>query len=66
MQACLTFFYKIHSGIMSLEKDNTYVTPAPNFRGMTHGILESFSPRAISLKQSHSSYSNTTDFKALI
>ena len=30
-QSSLTFFYKIHSGTVSLEKDK-YLTPAPNLR----------------------------------
>ena len=30
-QSSLTFFYKIHSGTVSLDKDE-YVTPAPNLR----------------------------------
>ena len=30
-QSSLTFFYKIHSGTVSLDKD-TYLTPAPNIR----------------------------------
>ena len=30
-QSSLTFFYKIHSGTVSLDKDK-YLTPAPNFR----------------------------------
>ena len=30
-QSSLTFFYKIHSGTVSLDKDK-YLTPAPNLR----------------------------------
>ena len=30
-QSSLTFFYKIHSGTVSLDKDK-YMTPAPNIR----------------------------------
>ena len=30
-QSSLTFFYKIHSGTVSLDKDK-YLTPAPNIR----------------------------------
>ena len=30
-QSCLTFFYKIHSGTVSLDKDK-YLTPAPNLQ----------------------------------
>ena len=31
MKSSLTFFYKIHSGTVSLDKDR-YLTPAPNLR----------------------------------
>ena len=31
VKSSLTFFYKIHSGTVSLDKDR-YLTPAPNFR----------------------------------
>ena len=31
VMSTLTFFYKIHSGIVSLDRDR-YLTPAPNLR----------------------------------
>ena len=32
VKSSLIFFYKIHSGTLSLDRDNRYLTPAPNLR----------------------------------
>ena len=59
-QSSLTFFYKIHSGTVSLDKDK-YLTPAPNLRrtrashesqytryfAYSDALKNSFSPRSI-------------------
>ena len=63
VKSSLTFFYKIHSGTVSLDKDR-YLTPAPNLRSTrashnsqytryklsdTDALKNSFFPRTIPL-----------------
>ena len=62
LKSSLTFFYKIHSGTVSLDKDK-YLTPAPRLRSTrashdsqytrymsyTHALKNSFFPRTIPL-----------------
>ena len=77
MKSSLTFFYKFHSGTVSLDKDR-YLTPAPNLRSTrashdsqytrymaySDALKNSFSPRTIPLWNSlHSSVvsSKTTE-----
>ena len=81
-QSSLTFFYKIHSGTESLDKDK-YLTPAPNLRrtGTSHesqytrylayfDALKFFFPRTIpmwnSLPSSVVSSKTIEEFKAQI
>ena len=49
-QSSLTFFYKIHSGAVSLDKDK-YLTAAPNLR-RTRASHESQNTRYFALKNS--------------
>ena len=78
-QSSLTFFYKIHSGTVSLDKDK-YLTPAPNLQRTraSHdlqytryfALKNSFFPRTIllwnSLPSSVVSSKTTEEFKGLI
>ena len=76
-QSSLTFFYKIHSGTVSLQKDK-YLTPAPNLQrtrasqdlqytryfAYSDALKNSFFPRTIPLWNSLSSsvvFSKTTE-----
>ena len=73
-QASLAFFYKIHSGTVSLDKDK-YLTPAPNIRSTreshefqytiylaySEALKNSFFPRTIPV-----SSKTPEEFKALI
>ena len=81
MKSSLTFFYKIHSGAVSLDKDR-YLTPAPNWASQTHNsqytrylsytyaLKNSFFPRTFplwnSLPSSVVSSKTAEEFKALI
>ena len=48
-QSSLTFFYKVHSGTVSLDKDK-YLTPAPNI-GRTRTAHESMKTRYLSYSE---------------
>ena len=78
-QSSLTFFYKIHSGTVSLDKEK-YLTPAPNlqrtrsFHDLQYtrydALKNSFFPRTIplwnNLPSSVVSSKTTEEFKGLI
>ena len=79
-QSSLTFFYKIHSGTVSLDKDK-YLTSAPNLRrtrasqytryfAYSDALKNSFFPRTIpmwnSLRSSVVSSKTIEEFKAQI
>ena len=78
VKSSLTFFYKIHSGTVSLNKDR-YLTSAPNLRSTRashdsqytrHALKNSFFPRTIplwnSLPSSVVSSKTADEFRALI
>ena len=81
-KSSLAFFYKIHSGTVSLDKDK-YLIPAPNIRTTTShefqftrylaysaALKNSFFPRTIPVENSPSSSvvssKTSEEFKALI
>ena len=79
-QSSLTFFFKIHSGTVALDKDK-YLTPAPNIRrtrashesqytrytlAYSDALKDSFFPRTIPMWNSLPSSKTYEEFKALI
>ena len=63
-QSSLTFFYKIHSGTVSLDKDK-YLTPAPNLR-RTRASHESHNSRYLAYSDALKNSKTIEEFKAQI